>query len=236
MTRFSFTNDITWGDGSGPRSISIATENLEGFDQYKAKMRAAVGEAVLRLGNAKKNLAGPLQNDVIAALGKYFLLAPPFPGDALPKIKSVINLTFLGLNSGPVQVKIHDAVPMAHRDFNGQVRMRPLGEIRKTNPKTRYSRPIYAVDFEQKRVGAIHVKGSALSLGKGGDVAARLLIHEATHKYAGTYDYHYFTGLTGELSADPWGDQDKALMNADSYAWFVWEVGDPMVTFDYVDD
>ena len=235
MTRFTFTNDHTWGDGDGPRSVTIATENLSGFDKYKDKMKAAVREATLRLGNAFKNTDIEPQEDVVQALRKYFLLEKPYDAEAIAKIRSVILMTKLGLGEGPIQVKIHDAADMHNPQYLGYVRMRAPDTIRKTNAKTHYTTPTYMADSTQRRVGAMHLKGSALSLGRSNDVATRLLIHEATHKFAGTYDYHYFTTLDGAQGTDPWGDKRQALANADSYAWFVWEVGDPMVTLEYVD-
>ena len=61
----------------------------------------------------------------------------------------------------------------------------------------------------------------------GGDGGARMLIHEATHKYAYTADH----GGAGYRHADDSGwmepglTVDQALNNADSYAYFAFHVG-----------
>ena len=50
------------------------------------------------------------------------------------------------------------------------------------------------------------------------------LIHEASHKYAGTIDYSYFTN-DSQRAISTFDDKAKALMNADSYAFFVLKIG-----------
>jgi hypothetical protein len=236
MTRFTFTNDQTWGDGDGPRSVSIATENLEGFDRYKAKMGAAVREAHLRLSNAHKNMDDPM-DDVVEALAKYFMMVKPYDPADVARVKLTLMMTSLGLRTGQLQVKIHDATPMSKPDGIGYVKMRTDSGLTKANARTNYSYPTSKEDGVGKRIGMMHFKGSALSMGKNNDVATRLVMHEATHKYAGTLDYHYFTTLGGDRGPQqPWGDKDKLLNNADSYAWFAWEAGDPMWTLEPTND
>lgn len=69
------------------------------------------------------------------------------------------------------------------------------------------------------RRGAIHLRSDLLSSDPELGIVA--LIHEATHKYAGTWDYAYFDEETGSRSVPPITDKTSALGNADSYAWFV---------------
>ena len=71
------------------------------------------------------------------------------------------------------------------------------------------------------------------NIGKFGAIPCVTLIHEATHKYAGTIDYCYFQddGKTPKIPEDKrfgakWNADEKsakwAMMNADSIAWFVY--------------
>jgi hypothetical protein len=64
--------------------------------------------------------------------------------------------------------------------------------------------------------GAIKLERKRLE----GPLGYQTLIHEASHKYAGTHDYAYFDD-TGENPTPTWGLKDKMITNADSYAWFV---------------
>jgi hypothetical protein len=70
--------------------------------------------------------------------------------------------------------------------------------------------------------------------------AVQTIIHEATHKYAGTWDYCYFNedgatpttaymrGYAG-ITPDRRGfvDRDAAMQNADSFAWFAYKISRP---------
>jgi hypothetical protein len=50
------------------------------------------------------------------------------------------------------------------------------------------------------------------------------IIHEATHKFAGTFDYSYFD-MHGDKPKKPFDDPKKAMANADGLAWFAYHVG-----------
>jgi hypothetical protein len=83
----------------------------------------------------------------------------------------------------------------------------------------------------ERRWGAIHIKSGLL----GKDDGVLTFIHEATHKYASTYDYAYFRG-DDKAKQDQWDvqmgnrfpyqfdDPGRAIWNADSYAWFICEL------------
>lgn len=68
--------------------------------------------------------------------------------------------------------------------------------------------------------GAIRLRDSTVI----GGLGALTLIHEATHKYAGTIDYRYYLERQRRWSG-PLEEPAKAIINADSYAWFVQSVG-----------
>jgi hypothetical protein len=55
--------------------------------------------------------------------------------------------------------------------------------------------------------------------------ATSTVIHEATHRFANTVDYCYFDSTNKLRPKTPFTDVELALVNADSYAWFVCKVG-----------
>jgi hypothetical protein len=82
------------------------------------------------------------------------------------------------------------------------------------------------MDYEKEkmaRYGAIKLKKALFTDGMR-TYGPITLIHEASHKYAGTWDYHYFDSMNGN-PPEGFDDPDNALFNADSYAWFAYFVG-----------
>jgi hypothetical protein len=71
-----------------------------------------------------------------------------------------------------------------------------------------------------KKAGAIRIDENRFM----SDNGVKTFIREASHKYAGTIDYCYFkdADMTPRSTFD---DKSQALINADSYAWFVMYVG-----------
>lgn len=55
--------------------------------------------------------------------------------------------------------------------------------------------------------------------------ATSTVIHEATHKFANTVDYCYLDPMNDLKPKTAFNDGKLALVNADSYAWFVCGVG-----------
>jgi hypothetical protein len=55
--------------------------------------------------------------------------------------------------------------------------------------------------------------------------ATSTVIHEATHRFASTVDYCYFDSTNNLSPKTAFTAVDQALVNADSYAWFVCRVG-----------
>jgi hypothetical protein len=142
-------------------------------------------------------------------------------------IRTVITKTRTGLE-GDVVIKtgtvlsgaqpqhqgaVHNRV-VSQSDFDGQVPSRP-GKSYQTFVGS--MKPEHA--GIPIRRGAIHLRSDLLSSDPELGIVA--LIHEATHKYAGTWDYAYFDEETGSRSSPPITDKASALGNADSYAWFV---------------
>ena len=102
------------------------------------------------------------------------------------------------------------------------------------------SKPAYqnirtsAYDGKKHRFGAIKIAQDVLD---NKDLGPVVIIHEATHKYAGTWDCWYYDAR-GEkvIKRHTRGYMVKAnaLQNADSYAWFMWNVS-RLATTSFVD-
>lgn len=58
-----------------------------------------------------------------------------------------------------------------------------------------------------------------------GSLATKTLVHEASHKYAGTIDYCLFGDAADNPPQSMFQSVDSALKNADSYGWFAFHVG-----------
>lgn len=140
----------------------------------------------------------------------------------LQRIQTVINMTRTGLESdvtiktgAMVGRKWLDNGTFVDKDVHGSVRPRELNDM-----KHDYHNPVVDLDDGKTyRMGAIRIDDKTL----GSEVLGLVtLIHEATHKFAGTNDYCYFKkdGITPDGT---FNDRAEALKNADSYAWFVYK-------------
>jgi hypothetical protein len=134
----------------------------------------------------------------------------------LNRMKSVVTCVRTGL-TGDLTLKVgqnvgHDETKNPH----GAVRFGAPGKA----PKTHTNQVFDMGDEVMKRTGAIRLRDDTMQSGRLGVVT---LIHEATHKYAGTDDVAYFSddGLTPANAFTKAG----GLINADSYAWFIVKVG-----------
>ncbi|WP_237213784.1 hypothetical protein [Falsiroseomonas oryziterrae] len=187
--------------------------------------------AYLRRANAAI-YAGTLSAPTLKLANRYFLtpLYGITPAD-LAIIRTVITKTRTGLD-GDVTLKtgsllkgdeagtlgsvaFKDKDDFSAADFTNQVKSKSYQTwVPTMNPNV-------APGDRQRRRGAIHVKAGTLQDKKMGPVT---FIHEATHKFAGTWDYCYFEddGVTPE---DVFDDKASALGNADSYAWFIYSIG-----------
>jgi hypothetical protein len=130
-------------------------------------------------------------------------------------MQSVITLVANGMGSD-MTIKVGTLVGRNDKDVHGSVR-----QTMKADTKSYHTRTVDLDDGKTWRMGAMRIDEATL---QSGDLGVVTLIHEATHKYAGTNDYCYFK----DNAVDPRGtfnDKTEALKNADSYAWFVFKVG-----------
>ena len=214
MTRFTFKGDVTWGSGANPRSVAIMTENEAGFDAYMGMATDAVSDSRKLLRGALSALGGKPSKDVVRYAHRYFLTgADRLDRTDLATIKSIITLTKVGIHGSTMAMKVARTDPV----YNGKV----VGRTNRTSTQDYHNNVTDLDDGITYRKGAIQVTGERLEQGR---LGVKTLVHEATHKYAGTEDYCYFQD-DGVTPRSAFTSKERALRNADSYAWFVLKVG-----------
>jgi len=87
-------------------------------------------------------------------------------------------------------------------------------DVEKLPTKPYHTKTKFLSDNQKYLMGAMKIDAT-----KSRESMVNTIIHEATHRYAGTIDYAYFD-KKGENPEGTFGDKRQALMNADSYAWF----------------
>lgn len=165
-------------------------------------------------------------------LKTYFRIKDDLSNDQIMLIRRVITETKTGL-AGDVVIKT-GKILSGEKDTStrGQVLRAPISEAdykskTLTHADRTYQTFVQSLDPTESskffRRGAIHVTSSRLNSIYG----VKTFIHEATHKYSGTIDYCYFSD-DGATPRGSFTDSSQALINADSYAWFVFMVGSHM--------
>jgi hypothetical protein len=148
---------------------------------------------------------------------RYFLTptSGPSPTD-LATIKSIIILTSNGLGADNT-IKVGNNVGRNDKDVHGSV-----SNARTADSKSYHNQVRDLDDGKMYRTGAIRMDEDTLL--NGGRLAVVTLLHEATHKFAGTNDYCYFKDDSYSADGD-FNDKTEALKNADGYAWFIYKMG-----------
>lgn len=186
--------------------------------QISNRLGKELGKARELLQVTMAQLNGPALGTAYKRFATRYFLAPdtgPSTSD-LETIKNIILLTANGLASD-VTIKVGDHAGKGDEDVHGQVNYKV-----KATAKPYHNQVLDLDDGITYRAGAVMMDDDTLL--NGGRLAVVTLIHEATHKYAGTNDYCYFE----DDSYNPDGvftDKIEALKNADSYAWFVYKMG-----------
>ncbi|WP_206934407.1 M35 family metallo-endopeptidase [Roseococcus thiosulfatophilus] len=213
MTRFTTQQSFTIGTGQ----LVVMTRPTTNIAVYAAaKMSLSLARAFLRRTTAAlQTTNGPRDHAALAA--RYFL-TPPTRIDAasLGTILQILTQTKTGLEAD-VTLKVGDNVGSGDSDDLGEVN----GVSGGVPTKPYHNMAIDRGDGTNTLWGAIKLNDDRLLSGK---LGAQVLIHEATHKYAGTDDYCYFK----DDAVTPEGvftDKAQALINADSYAWFAVMLG-----------
>lgn len=148
---------------------------------------------------------------------RYFLTpADAISQEDLTTIKNILELTWNGLNSD-LTIKVGHNVGRNDKDVHGVV-----GQSQRAPTQPYHTQVVDLDDGLTYTTRAMRIDQSTLL--SGGRLGVVTLIHEATHKYAGTNDYCYFKddSVTPDGTFD---DKTEALKNADSYAWFTYKMG-----------
>lgn len=210
MTRF------TWGLsdwGRNPRlTVRLkpgdvdAVATLERSQEVLSGTQRMLHRAILALEPPQ------LDARTLRAASRFFLTPAAGPSaHELMVLRNSIGMVFNGL-AGDLTFKVGTDV--------GKGRMRdPAGEVtaRKSVPEVHKIYHNRLSRFDRERTyGAIKVDVRVLHSALG----PKTLIHEASHKYAGTIDYCMFDRC-GQPDGGPFTERKEALKKADSYAWFV---------------
>jgi hypothetical protein len=179
----------------------------------------------------------------------YFLVRKLTPELVREKIVPILELTQNGLKS---DVTIRVAEKITEGNDEGLVINTPVGDdkkgpgiITRLEDNKKYSPSViylkqhafdHAVRAPKKIVREFTYKRKTYTVEDPNmtrRIACVTLLHEATHKYAGTWDYCYFDSEGEEPrkpehgQGDVFDDHVKSLQNADGFAWFAYNVGKP---------
>jgi hypothetical protein len=198
--------------------------SLGGGDSYKQDVSEAPGLAHMMLRQIMSvTNNGPMGLTVnqLAIMDYYFVFggAPPSTAD-FNVIHQVLNLTVNGLMGGGLNIKVtmSGAANGYVNPHHGGLRLK--AKVRaKIGPKARWTPGVFsglAVNRDD-----IHLDSDRLD--NGTELAAKTVIHEASHKFASTADFGnrgYTKDDDGTFKAAGL-THAEAFNNADSYARFV---------------
>jgi hypothetical protein len=222
--------------GGGGDSLSGLADHA---DRALKKARLCLHYTRVKLGQAKPI---PKAEEL---LGRYFFVG--MNDDAsLEKIRRVLNLINNGLQSD-VTLKVSASIQSKSGmgDANGSVNIyqhqSKEAAAEKVLEKWKAKKDWYSLvaesagDGYSRATGAIKITTSRLMQ----DLGVKTLLHEASHKYAGTTDEWYYRdsepdetivieekgsplNKSGEIDAV---SRKRAMRNADSFAWFIYLLG-----------
>jgi hypothetical protein len=213
MTRFTYHDRVFFPGQASQLHLMTECENdwkqllqVVGYAIEDARTLLALTDAQLR---AKR-----LSDELIRYANRYFLTGKDKISDPdLATISDTVTKIWAGLSGekGDVTLKVG-----TEAGVHGLVK-------RKAKPDTwaYHNRMDFADGVQDRRVGAIHVSANRMAQGR---LGVKTLIHEASHKYAGTIDYRYFND-DSKTPRGAFDDKARALVNADSYGWFILKVG-----------
>ena len=214
-TRYTHTGSATVGQSK----LQVRTQHSAHTTKITQALVSEITKARQLLATTLAQLNAGLSPEAKKLAAHYFLTPPAGPSSKdLAFIKNIILLTSNGLGSDQT-IKVGETVakPGDNRNLGGMV-----AYSRAAASKPHHSTVTDLGDGSKWRTGAMQIDQAGL-LG-GGDWPVCILVHEATHKYAGTGDYSYFD-YSGDKPLATFTDRVQALQNADSYAWFVFKMG-----------
>lgn len=224
MTRYKYTTTIEL-DG---KIVAIRFCKSEGIADIANAVRDRLEYAIQILTRAEAQLTKkPWPESVVDAAKKYFL---PDGGslydDDVLKIILVVLSTKRGLLNDLIKnnllIKTSDKIKGDSHVF-GQVTVINPDTIKDERRKDYHCRVQDLASELPIVTGRMHIKETILRHDTFGTL---VLIHEATHRYAGTVDHAYYTIESLGNFIDAKISNLNALSNADSYAWFIMKIGD----------
>ena len=212
MTKFTFRDDITWGIGGNGRTVSVMTENQAGFDAYRENLGYGMQAALWTLRDTIALLTAGGSPTISFFADQFFLTGETLSDADRTAILAVLVKTLTGMTNQGFTLKVGGGDGNAA----GWVRSRNLP----ANPNKIYSNAVASMDDPDtpRRRSAIHLSDANARAGY--EYVRHTMVHEATHKYAGTIDYCYFGRNFPWEPQTAFDDKEKAMMNADSYALF----------------
>lgn len=236
MSRFSLHGhgSTPFPKGKAGKQLTLQTMHNNQYAHLEALTKARLGQAIQLLLNADRLMrayrnpaeAGNFRTLINGYARTYFRLQQDdIPDELAGYIQIVITKVLNGL-TGDVSIKIGDNVGKAgNGPVHGIITAKPLENVQGA-PKPHQNDVENFITLNGKRYGAIRLERKSFERRNMGIV---VLIHEATHKYAGTIDYGYFDENGQPRLPDLQGgqfDEELAIyQNADSYAYFIFHVG-----------
>ncbi|MGE3647136.1 MAG: hypothetical protein AB7G10_02290 [Reyranellaceae bacterium] len=197
--------------------MTVMVKPTEDLNAIAARVPKIISRARILLRRTSAALSVTISKETIALANRYFLTGAFQIGTQdLKTIKANLELITNGIASN-MTIKIGDLPGSGDDDVHGEV---------SSQGNLNLVKPYHNVAFRHAsganmKYGAIKIATGTLNQDR---LGVETFIHEASHKYAGTKDYCYFNddSITPDGVFD---DKNEALVNADSYGWFVYNVG-----------
>jgi hypothetical protein len=181
---------------------------------------------------------GTISAECIKFASNCFLTSPTGPtAGQLMTIRYVITATTTGLDAEGLILKVGENVGKGDGNVMGSTSRE--GVMNRINERAGHHTIVADLrsgggrseNFNDLFVrGSIRLDQKVLANEETNEMGTVTLIHEATHKYAGTIDYAQYTPergwkVLGRGKNLVFNDMNRAIINADSYAWFIFLVG-----------
>jgi hypothetical protein len=207
---------VKWKFGGG-----LDDSYLDTATEATSLARLMVRQMVTKMRNGVAGLSGN-QRDILAY---YFVFGTGGQAAEFPIIYQTVQLMANGLLGAGLDIKVTNQsgaagyVKSHHSSYGGMDKLR----AKFGKPKAGWTAGQRVVGGERTLVhrGAIHV--DTVRLDTGPELAAKTIIHEASHKFASTADFGergYTHDADGTFRADGL-THAEALNNAESYARFI---------------
>jgi hypothetical protein len=224
MTRYKFSTTIEL-DG---KKVAIRFCKSEVIADIATVARERLEAAIKILARAEMKLnKKPWPESVGNAAEKYFLPdgGSLYDEDKLKIILAVSNTKrglLNDLEKNKLLIKTSDIIKGGPH-VSGQVTVINPDILKEKGLKYYHCRTQEIYSESYIITGPIHIKETFL---RHDIFGALVLIHEATHRYAGTVDHAYYAIESLGNIIDTKISNSKSLSNADSYAWFIMKIGD----------